>query len=498
MIAPNGEEGKHDTAEEEEEGVSGEDVDVEILYMRLKALQSMKEKLDQEDEEDNNENQIVEEMQELLDEADQAAEEVKPLVDIDEAGMDVFMKASMEECNNEFNSASASKADPMVNVVKRLKEAARKTKQQVQEEDCDYSPTQSPIRDVPVTCDFDLDQINPQSPVELDSLVNAAAQENKDDLTEVKMEIDPLPEETEAETNFFKQQMEDPLFPASVWEFQKKSCQEEEEETKVGRSNEEKKVESATSTLEAYHSAVMAESKAVTQKFRRKRARSRGKSQTSTSEINAAESASSQPVIPEEEEEDENALRAAVLTSMAVKRAKKEEALEEKVKSSSATSSNQEAKPVSLVVAKKLTKKVSPKKLTLSEKKRLLEKRKSEVLKKAKGNKDRERLRLEIERLNCKDNKPIKNKSKVLPLIRKHFPNMFMKRVIIPAKDLLEDSCNAEVGPPSSSTQFMRKLDTLMKDLRGVQAKKIAPPKRTRAHITKIRKYRKKIKISPI
>merc|ERR1711860_209955 len=87
------------------------------------------------------------------------------------------------------------------------------------------------IRDVAVTCDFDLDQINPQSPVELDSLVNAAAtEENKDDLTEVKMEIDPLPEETEAETNFFKQQMEDPLFPASVWEFQKKSCHEEEEE----------------------------------------------------------------------------------------------------------------------------------------------------------------------------------------------------------------------------------------------------------------------------
>ena len=81
MIAPGaGEEGKQEEAEDE--GVSGEDVDVEILYMRLKALQSMKEKLDQE-EDDDNENQIVEEMQELLDEADQAAEEVQPLVDID-------------------------------------------------------------------------------------------------------------------------------------------------------------------------------------------------------------------------------------------------------------------------------------------------------------------------------------------------------------------------------------------------------------------------------
>ena len=104
------------------------------------------------------------------------------------------------------------------------------------------------------------------------------------------------------------------------------------------------------------------------------------------------------------------------------------------------------------------------------------------MLKKAKGNKDREKLRLEIERLLGKDKKPIKNKSKVLPLIRKHFPNMFMKRVIIPAKDLLEDSSNVvtEVGPTTSSTQFMRKLDTLMKDLRGVQAKKVAPPKPVR------------------
>merc|ERR1719414_54634 len=187
------------------------------------------------------------------------------------------------------------------------------------------------------------------------------------------------------------------------------------------------------------------------------------------------------------EEEDENALRAAVLTSMAVKRAKKEEASEEeKVKVLASSKSKPAAATVAIATkssAKKVTKKVSsPKKLTLSEKKRLLEKLKAEVLKKAKGNKDREKLRLEIERLLGKDKKPIKNKSKVLPLIRKHFPNMFMKRVIIPAKDLLEDSSNVvtEVGPTTSSTQFMRKLDTLMKDLRGVQAKKVAPPKPVR------------------
>ena len=452
MIAPGaGEEGKQEEAEDE--GVSGEDVDVEILYMRLKALQSMKEKLDQE-EDDDNENQIVEEMQELLDEADQAAEEVQPLVDIDEAGMDVFMKASMEECNgDEFSKAP----DPMVDVVKRLKEAARKTKQQVQDADSaaagDYSPTQSPIRDVGPLTDFDLDQINPQSPVELEGGVI----ENEDDLTEVKMEIDPLPEETEAETNFFKQQMEDPLFPASVWEFQKKEIIET---TKVGNeqkgesddieeiSGEEKKAEVAT--LEAYHSAVMAESKTV-QKFRRKRARSRGKSQTASEQATAASMSSEPVIIPEEEpEEDENALRAAVLTSMAVKRAKKEEASLEEEKVVKTTSAEKASKPASssLVVAKKVS---PPKKLTLSEKKRLLEKRKAEVLKKAKGNKDREKLRLEIERLLGKDKKPIKNKSKVLPLIRKHFPNMFMKRVIIPAKDLLEDSSNVvtEVGPTS-------------------------------------------------
>merc|ERR1719412_1884574 len=106
--------------------VNVEDMDVEILYMRLKALQSMKEKLDQEDDE------MVEEMEELLQEADQAANEVEEVEDdysdyvpatrihdVDEAGLDIMMRTSLSEDNPDSS-------DNMSSLVKRLKEAARK------------------------------------------------------------------------------------------------------------------------------------------------------------------------------------------------------------------------------------------------------------------------------------------------------------------------------------------------------------------------------------
>ena len=449
----------------------GEDVDVDILYMRLQALQSMKEKLDQEED-----LEIVDEMQELLEEADQAAiEELVPVVqesnsdgetkqaldmdDIDEAGMDIFMKASIEESED-----LSTNPDPMSNVVKRLKEAARKQQQEI---DLSYSPTQSPIRDDLGLQEFDITQV--QSPPEPEA-------EPEDETPEFR----GCAGQTEAEQAFFKQQLEEPLFPASVWEFQKKPTNDiatnEPSEDSIAKTNGD-----SNATLEAYHSAVMADSKSQ-QKFRRKRARSRGKSQ-SVSEASEA-------VIEKktENDEDEDALRAAVLTSIAMKRAKKVEAEETTKPSQPESTPLVKKQPV-----KKTVKKISPKKsaLSLAERKKILEKRKNEVLKKAKIDKDREKLRLEIEKLNKKDGKPIKNKSKVLPLIKKHFPNMFMHRVIIPAEDLKEGTSTSHTT--SNSSAFMLKLDTLMKDLRGVQAKKPgkkpAPPKpirkfppRTKSH----------------
>ena len=449
-----------------------EDVDVDILYMRLQALQSMKEKLDQETED----SEIVDEMQELLEEADQAAiEELVPenhsdenmetnqavvMDDIDEAGMDIFMKASIEE-----SEELSTNPDPMSNVVKRLKEAARK---QQQELDLHYSPTQSPIRDDLGLQEFDINQV--QSPPEPEP-------EPEDEDTELQPRGCTASCQTEAEQAFFKQQLEEPLFPASVWEFQKKPTCIDINVTNEHSSTANSSAGDPNATLEAYHSAVMADSKSQ-QKFRRKRARSRGKSQ-SVSE--ASETVIDKKVT---EDEDENALRAAVLTSIAMKRAKKVEIeAEEKTKSSQEKLTPAPVVQVKKANVKKTVKKISPKKskaLTLAEKKKILEKRKIEVLKKAKINKDREKLRLEIEKLNKKDGKPIKNKSKVLPLIKKHFPNMFMHRVIIPAEDLKEGPSN-NVPTTSNSSAFLLKLDTLMKDLRGVQAKKpgkkLAPPK---------------------
>merc|ERR1712168_1405168 len=89
----------------------------------------MKEKLDQEDDE------MVEEMEELLQEADQAANEVEydysdyvpatRIHDVDEAGLDIMMRTSLTEDNLENTETND---DNMSSLVKRLKEAARKTK----------------------------------------------------------------------------------------------------------------------------------------------------------------------------------------------------------------------------------------------------------------------------------------------------------------------------------------------------------------------------------
>lgn len=132
--------------------------EVEILYMRLEALQSMKEKLDEDEDEE-----MVEEMEELLHEADQAANEM----------------------------------DSMSNVVKRLKEAAKRQEPGYYSptQSDHYSPTQSPLKNLDHD-PIDLDLINPSSPP-------------------------PETEEiTKAEVQFFKAQREEPLFPSSVWEFQ--------------------------------------------------------------------------------------------------------------------------------------------------------------------------------------------------------------------------------------------------------------------------------------
>ena len=71
------------------------------------------------------------------------------------------------------------------------------------------------------------------------------------------------------------------MFPASVWEFHPTAQKAPAASTK----NEVITIEANTHehNLEAFHMAVMAQSKTV-QKFRRKRARSRGKSQSVSEE----------------------------------------------------------------------------------------------------------------------------------------------------------------------------------------------------------------------
>merc|ERR1712213_218665 len=109
--------------------------------MRLRALQSMKEKLDQDDDE------IIDEMEELLQEADQAEEEANleevnseevnsEEVNLEEANLELLMdENSMLNLQNNENS--------MPNLAKRLKEVAKKLP--VTETIESYSPTQSPI-----------------------------------------------------------------------------------------------------------------------------------------------------------------------------------------------------------------------------------------------------------------------------------------------------------------------------------------------------------------
>merc|ERR1711963_837594 len=113
------------------------DMDEDLLYMRLRALQSMKEKLDQ-DEND----EMVDEMKELLHEADQAAQDVvsppstlqsptpsPPAVTISdqvESNLDVILKSTLS--NDDVNEENLETMT-MSSLVKRLKEAAKKTSQ---------------------------------------------------------------------------------------------------------------------------------------------------------------------------------------------------------------------------------------------------------------------------------------------------------------------------------------------------------------------------------
>lgn len=231
-----------------------EDVDEDLLYMRLRALQSMKEKLDEEEKDEE-----ISQMEELLQEADEAANEEQndpdtppppPLIsDFDEDNLDLLMKTTL-------NNEELDTGEKMSSLVKRLKEAAKKTIGEKNQEDLlNYSPTQSPLRDID-NHDVDLDLINPQSPK-----------------SEDEMYVETQNTTEAAEIQFFKHQREDPLFPASVWEFQpdqvKDEAVDESKATNDGKENE--------ANFEAFHMAVLAETK-TGQKFRRKRARSRGKS----------------------------------------------------------------------------------------------------------------------------------------------------------------------------------------------------------------------------
>ena len=91
---------KNSEPEVEDKEVASEDIDVDILYMRLKALQSMKEKLDQEDDE------MVEEMEELLQEADQAANEVNEIIEDSDDYSDYVPTSPLPMQINDVDEAS--------------------------------------------------------------------------------------------------------------------------------------------------------------------------------------------------------------------------------------------------------------------------------------------------------------------------------------------------------------------------------------------------------
>ena len=586
---------KNSEPEVEDKEVASEDIDVDILYMRLKALQSMKEKLDQEDDE------MVEEMEELLQEADQAANEINEIIedsddysdyvptsplpmqinDVDEAGLDLMMRTSLSENTSGgpisgFDGVISGSVgatvdncndDKMSNVVKRLREVARKTIadlhkaettgtdvggepstiiQEVIEEN--YSPTQSPIRDV--TDDEGFEVID----IDLIDVDRASSPIDDEEPVIVFAKPKPVPEVIDlepAEVNFFKQQREEPLFPASVWEFQpaqKAPAASTKNEVITIEANPESEV-----NLEAFHMAVMAQSKTV-QKFRRKRARSRGKSQSVSEEretLSKVEETdpdtlhrpppikSARKNLENLQEDEEKALRAAVLSSMAVKRTKKIE-IEENQKKISAVISAEKLQetdsgktapsspslppppkaespnpsiplnvpsptlplttpispvpPPSTAPIIKFTKKIEKpltniatkvnrvKKLTAAEKKKQLEAKKGLILKKAKAERDLKKLKEELVKFQ---DKKIKNKMKVMPLSRKYFPNLFMRKVIITRTDLIDSDTEGETKTvKASSVQFEKNLDDLMKNLRSqskqAEVKAIPPPKPAR------------------
>ena len=429
-----------------------DDVDEDLLYMRLRALQSMKEKLDEEEKDEE-----ISQMEELLQEADEAANEVQndpdtpppppPLIsDFDEDNLDLLMKTTL-------NNEELDTGEKMSSLVKRLKEAAKKTiGEKNNQEDLlnysptqspmhidydNYSPTQSPLRDID-NHDVDLDLINPQSPKSEDEIY-----------------VDTQNTTEAAEIQFFKHQREDPLFPASVWEFQPDQVKDEAvDESNANDGNEN------VANFEAFHMAVLAETK-TGQKFRRKRARSRGKSVS----VAPSEVTSKVEKKKVEDEEDENALRAAVLTSMAEKRTKIEEEKNEQ------KSKTDEAKK------KVIKKKIMPgKHVTLKQKKKAL---------------DLVKLKAELDKFQ---DKSIQNKCESFPLTKKHFPNIFCKKVVIPASDMISSS--DEESGNNSNIQKVRlfkglDLDSFMKQARSqtkipvrgstvISKKKPPPPKPVR------------------
>ena len=152
--------------------------DEDTLWMRLRALQSMKEKLDQEVDQEEEDNEINE-MQELLQEAETAANEELTVPYIPDPApmynslitdnLDVLMNSTL----NKEDDDEIDTGEKMSTLVKRLKAAAKKTieeKNHPQEEN--YSPSQSPLRDIDaddVHVDFDVIDLT-QSPRSEDDL----------------------------------------------------------------------------------------------------------------------------------------------------------------------------------------------------------------------------------------------------------------------------------------------------------------------------------------
>lgn len=124
------------------------------------------------------------------------------------------------------------------------------------------------------------------------------------------------------------------------------------------------------------------------------------------------------------------------------------------------------------------------KKLTAAERKKQLEAKKGLILKKAKAERDLKNLKEELVKFQ---DKTIKNKMKVMPLSKKHFPNLFMRKVIITSTDLIDSDTEEETKTTTvkaSSIQFEKNLDDFMKNLRSqskqAEVKAIPPPKPVR------------------